>query len=205
MRGGKREGAGRRPGISQPRAGAALLQAARLNQAKRPRASNGVELTALRNLLIEYSQLAKTAKRAHDAAGYKTWAAAVERVAALLLAHEARQPAAAAPKVTNFTVSIFKDGKPLNIVPAPVDHPKTIDAVAAPAAEPVQPKSPPEPPQPEPLVTADALAKSATLKIASQHNDPLPPPDPPSWSQPRSAFGNPYFVLSSERHGTRHH
>jgi hypothetical protein len=204
MKGGFRYGSGAKPGVRQPRVGAALMRAAK--QAKRSRSNRNVELTALYGLLADYRSLAETAKRVNDAEAFRIWSERIERVLGLLLQHQLRQPAAGSPKVTNFTVSIFKDGKPLNIVSAPAAP--VIDAVAAPVPEPaLAPEPAPQPESPraaEPLVTPDALAKSATLRIANQHNEPMSKADPPSWV---SRQPHPYFALASAWpwHGTRHH
>jgi hypothetical protein len=175
------------------------MAAAQLGDAKRPRTGRNVELAALHSLLDKYSKLAATAERAHDGEAFRVWSAAVERVATTLLQHQSRQPVTTASRATRFEVAIFRDGKPVNVVPAPpaaATSGDVVDVVAQPASAP-EPEPPPEPQQLEPLVTADALAKSATLRIANQHNDPLPPPDPPGWASRSSTFGNPFFRLGA--------
>jgi len=181
MTGGRREGSGRKRGVPQPRANA-LMAAAQLGSAKRPRRSRDVEEVALlRRLLSKYTKLAETAESAHDGEAFRVWSERVERVATTLLQHQARQPAEL-PANTRFSLAIFKDGKPVNLAPAADSTAAPVEE-AAPEPAPAPATDQPQEPQPE--------------------APPLPEPNVYGTGS-TSLWGHPLF-MSREWHGTRHH
>jgi hypothetical protein len=150
------------------------LAAAKLDEsAERPSAAS-----TLHRLLAEYNALAETAKAAHDAAAYKAWSAAAERIATSLLQFEVPKLAAVMTpprpepdKVTEFVLRIFERPRvPLKQIEAtaiadnaaaPAAEAKVVDADAA-AAEPIKQ---PDKPDKETATAPQAAASSPPSDI----------------------------------------
>jgi hypothetical protein len=141
-----------------------LLAAAKLDKTD---AESATAVSTLRRLLSEYIRLSEIAKAAHDAAAYRSWSAAAERVAQSLLPHEVPRLQAVmtttpdtGDRVTDFVLRIFEnERKPLQIEAQAADVTASDDAVTSPersadaaaiAPEPAKPQAYPEPPPPSP-------------------------------------------------------
>jgi hypothetical protein len=154
--------------------GTELLAAAKADETIQP-----TSIEMLRRTLQRYSALAEAAWQARNAAAFRVWSAAAERIAIALLPHEQPRlsPVAPAPAVSDrpvrFPLAIFdSQRRPVNLEltanPMPVTAPEgnsadvdVIDAVAE-AAKPPNLESPampqPEARSPDEAASDDALA-----------------------------------------------
>jgi hypothetical protein len=194
-RGGKRPNSGRKPGsVNRPRAAAALLAA---TPETGPRESS---IEAMREMLAEFRQLAKTAKAAGDVANHKSWSMAALQAARDLLPFEQPKlaaqwtlPADPSNKTTRFVLNIFDNQRRPLELPFPSDsapeaEPKTeavtVDAVATEPGKPAEEWKLPEVKPEEP--PSDASGNG----------------DPHSWA--RAQHFQAFFGTTRQPCGSRH-